>query len=161
MTVCAEVFVRQWCGPDRPGGLKGYLGCLFSRPERAPPRWAESGVPREPSLTARASAQSKEGKVNKAFKGLIRQNPWAERRKCLIIHSCEFLLKRKKKVLPSLKELWKMCDKNTLRPCFCVTVLNDMSDFIRTKHTELMTNWITVMFCSDWVSTKFFTVTCF
>lgn len=36
-------------------------------------------MPCEPSVTERASAQSREGKVNKAFKDLIRQNPWAKK----------------------------------------------------------------------------------
>lgn len=49
VTVCAEVSVRQFA-PDRAGGLKGYLGCLFIHPEREgePPRWAQDSVPCEP-----------------------------------------------------------------------------------------------------------------
>lgn len=56
VTVCV-------CAPDSAGGLKGYLGCLFIRPDRAPPRWEQDSVSCEPIPDSSIrTEQAREGK---------------------------------------------------------------------------------------------------
>lgn len=70
--VCVR-FVRQ----RAPDWKTIWDAFLFVQSE--PPCWAQDSVPCEASLTAWASTQNRVRKVNKAFKGLIRKNPWAEK----------------------------------------------------------------------------------
>lgn len=126
--------------------LKGYWGCLlFVR--REAPCWAQSGVPREPPLTA----QSREGKVNKAFKGLIRQNPWTEKE--MFNHSLLWVsVWKRERNKRSNSHSWN--SENTLWFFGC--------QWLIIKYTDFMTNWTTMLSWSHWLSMLeiFFNVTC-
>lgn len=98
--------------------------------QREPPCWAQDGVPCEAAVTARASAQSRERTVNKAFKGLIRTNPRVEKEMfnysllCLSVWGGE-----KGSALPqsinSKRRLAKQT-KNKTRLWLCCSVSNDI-----------------------------------
>lgn len=102
-----EVTGVMWGGvsSDRPGGLKGYLGCLFFPSEESLPAGHRAACLVNGLWQHGHPHRARREMVNKAFKDPIIQNPWTEKEMCNY-HSCDFLFKNIyiKKVLPPFKE---------------------------------------------------------